>query len=377
MYITKQLKLPVSYNPTLTLLSHETGNVYSKSLTTFKRILRKKNLWLSANSMQKLIKNNNLHSQTTQGTIQKFYDNIKSWRKRRKSDPNARLPKKRKYYFEILYKESAIKLKDNNLILSNGKGNDSIVIPWKFEKPAQVKINWNGKSHVLNAIYEIPDLECAGGNNIAGIDIGEVHMAVAHTDKECIILNGRKLRAYRHYQNKIKASFQKRMSTLKKGSRKYKKIKKAKERTLTKLNNQIKDVLQKQTAKLVSTLKEKNVQTVVIGDITNIRDSIDYGKKANQKLHQWAFGQITFLLKYKFAMKGILMKFETEEYTSQTCPICNHRHKPNNRNYKCKCGFRYHRDGVGSWNIRAKYIKKYMGDTPVFGEMATPIGIRY
>jgi len=38
-----------------------------------------------------------------------------------------------------------------------------------------------------------------------------------------------------------------------------------------------------------------------------------------------------------------------------------------------KCGFVYHRDGVGAINIRGKYL----GESQVVGAMASPVGVRY
>ena len=69
------------------------------------------------------------------------------------------------------------------------------------------------------------------------------------------------------------------------------------------------------------------------------------------------------------------VELQDEAYTSQTCPACGERHKPTGREYRCKCGFRYHRDGVGSWNIRAKYLGDF--GSPVVGAMASPTGVRY
>jgi putative transposase len=48
-----------------------------------------------------------------------------------------------------------------------------------------------------------------------------------------------------------------------------------------------------------------------------------------------------------------------EAYTSQTCPVCGHRHKPTGRIYKCKnkeCNFVGIRDEVGSANILNKHL---------------------
>ena len=93
--ITKKLNL--KQNTYLNDLTHEAGIVYNQTLIKFNRILRKKNIWLSKYAMQRLIINNNIHSQCRQGIVETFYDNINSWRQKRKNGDNkCRLPKKRK-----------------------------------------------------------------------------------------------------------------------------------------------------------------------------------------------------------------------------------------------------------------------------------------
>ena len=75
------------------------------------------------------------------------------------------------------------------------------------------------------------------------------------------------------------------------------------------------------------------------------------------------------------------VKVIDESYTSQTCPKCGNRKKPTNRTYTCQCGLKYHRDGVGAINIRAKYLGR-LGD-PVVADMdnqamkmTPPLGFR-
>lgn len=361
----------------LDFLSHESGVVYSTALVIFKRLLRKKNIWLSKNSMQKILKNMNLHSQTTQGIIDVLYDNIDSWRQKRKNgDINCRLPKKRRWYFNIIYKKSAIRLKNNKLILSNGKGNKPLEIEWNFNIPKMIKISFNKVKmcYQINAIYDTTSLE-NNNDNFAGIDLGEIHIAVVNTGENTYIINGRKFRSKRRYQNKAKAKLEYLLSKKQRGSKRRKKLVKKKNRILTNLNNQIKDICQKQTTKLVSLLNKDKVKTVGIGDLTGIRNNIDYSKKVNQKLHQWNFSKITQMITYKSEKLGMIVKKVSERHTSQTCPLCLLRHKPSNRNYKCKCGFKFHRDGVGAINIRSR--TKYQELIPVVGAMTSPIGIRY
>ena len=259
MQLTRQLKIPKTEQ--LNKLAHEAGIVYSQTLVYYRRILRKKNIFLSKTSMQKLIKNTSLHSQTVQGITDIFYDNLASYWKLYKTDKQARLPKRRRWYFVLPYKSSAIKLKDGKLILSNGKRNAPLMFDWSFDKPEFIRISFDGKNYIVNAVYdvEIPKIDKTGVT--AGIDLGEIHLAVANMGEKTIIINGRALRSKRRYQNKIKGRFQRRLSKHKKGSRKYKQINRKKKQVLKRLDNQIKDILHKQTAKLIQTLKSNDVCT--------------------------------------------------------------------------------------------------------------------
>jgi putative transposase len=162
---------------------------------------------------------------------------------------------------------------------------------------------------------------------------------------------------------------------MKKGSRRWHQLKDSKGKMLRRLDNQVHDILHKQTTKLVSTLHQGGVQTVVIGDVRDIRKDLNYGAKVNQKLHQWLLGETRWMVSYKSKQLCMEVFLQEEAYTSQTCPACGERHKPNGREYTCKCGFHYHRDGVGAYNIRAKYLGNF--GSAVVGAMASPIGVRY
>ena len=88
-----------------------------------------------------------------------------------------------------------------------------------------------------------------------------------------------------------------------------------------------------------------------------------------------ATGKTRETITYKAQREGMTIKLMDEAYSSQTCPRCGKRNKTCSRNYKCSCGFRYHRDGVGAINIRSKTM--YQEYVPVVGEMMPPVGIRY
>ncbi|MYG06192.1 IS200/IS605 family element transposase accessory protein TnpB, partial [Candidatus Poribacteria bacterium] len=188
------------------------------------------------------------------------------------------------------------------------------------------------------------------------------------------IFNGRYIRSLYRLRNKVIASFDKKIDRCKRHSKRWWYLVRHKWKRIRQIDNQIRDGLHKHTTKFLQMCKDRDIATIVIGDLTGIRENIDYGKKANQKLHQWAFGKITQLISYKAKSLGIKVEVIDESYTSQTCPKCGNRKKPTKREYKCKCGFIYHRDGVGAINIRQKYLG-HLG-APVAATMASPVGIR-
>ena len=161
----------------------------------------------------------------------------------------------------------------------------------------------------------------------------------------------------------------------KKGSRRRKKLIRSKQRQLKKLKHQMKDIEHKQTTRLISTLHTNGVQTVVIGDVRDIRQDLDVGSKNNQKLHQWSHGTVRHMLTYKAGRKGMEVALQEESYTSRTCPCCGYvRSKVAGRVFSCPtCHVVLHRDQVGSINIR----RKYLGSLPVVGRMVRPTGLRF
>jgi putative transposase len=368
-------KLKIGNTQQMSELALAAGELYSRTVVSFWRTVKSKGLWLKPSSMMRWHNSNRMHAHSADAVVQSFYASLKSWRARRKTDPNSHPPKRRRRFFKVQWKSSAIKVKNGKLQLSNGKGNEPLIIDWNWETPKLVEMGWDGKQYEIRACYPVEPTQTTTSGSVAGIDLGEIHLAVAHDGEQTFILNGRLLRSKRQYQNKLKARLASLIDTKKRGSKRRKRLVRSKQRQLAKIKNQIRDILHKQTSKLISTLKSRGVQILAIGDVRDIRQRIDFGTKTNQKLHQWAHGETRFLLTYKAQRAGMKADSQEEKYTSQTCPCCGKPHKPKNRTYKCKCGFEFHRDGVGSINIRRKYLGCF--DIPVVGVMASPTGLRF
>ncbi len=338
-----------------------------------------------------------LHSQSAQAVADSFYDSLQSWRKKRKSGDyeGLRPPYKQKRYFKVQWKPAAIRLRDDGVLrLSNGRGNDSngrgndpVLIDWPSEKePKRVEIGWDGSQYELRCQYKVEEDEEPKGDKTTGIDIGEIHLAAVRAGDESWTVNGRELRSLRRQQNRTKARLDSKIDRKERGSRRWKRLVRAKDRQLSKIRGRIKDLLYKQSTRLIKTLHERRVGTVVVGDLTGIRNGMDYGSKANQRLHQWAYGEFVRMIEYKARLHGMTVKRVGEAYTSQECPSCGNRHKPHGREYICGCGFEGHRDLVGAANIHKKYLGqdepkgsplRVAGEGPKRSVMASPTGVRY
>jgi len=291
-------RLNIGKTEQLDELAHECGLLYSQALVFFWRTVRHKNIWLKPKHLMRLFTSKKLHAHTADACVQAFFAALKSWREHRKTDPTAKPPRKRKWYFRIEYKRTAMSLKDGVLKLSNGKGNKPLVLEWPWELPQTVVIHWTGAEYEAIATYKQEQPQARPqGEQVAGIDLGEIHMAVSHDGERTHILNGRLLRSKVQYRNKLQAELNSRIDgRMQKGSKRRKRLIASKKRQLKKIEHQIKDIEQKQTTRLITTLHQQGVQTVVIGDVRDIRQDNDVGHTNNQKIHQWSHGSVRFKL---------------------------------------------------------------------------------
>ncbi len=222
----------------LDALAHACGDLYSKTVVFFWRTVRHKGIWLKCAQMERIFTSEKLHAHTSDATVQAFFASLKSWRKRRKTDPHAHPPRRRRWYFRIEYKDSAITLENGEMSLSNGRGNAPLILAWKWEKPKTVVIHWTGTQYEAIATYTL-EAQCKPmGGEVVGIDLGEIHMAVSHDGEHTHILNGRYLRSKKQYQNKLKEKLSKKIDRKKKGSRRRKKLVKSKQKQLKNIKNQ-------------------------------------------------------------------------------------------------------------------------------------------
>jgi hypothetical protein len=111
----------------------ESGRIYTHVLVQHYRIYRKKGVWLSPGSMEKLSDSLNrdrkplLHAHSIDAAQQGFPKACKTARGSRKAGLDAAYPHKRKRFRTTIWKNTAIRRRGNRLELSTGKGNPKVI----------------------------------------------------------------------------------------------------------------------------------------------------------------------------------------------------------------------------------------------------------
>ena len=364
-----RLKLSKSEFQYCQQLSQESARVWNTTRNFFWRTYRKKRIWLSESLMKRYITGQfNLHSQSIQAIVEKFYDNLKSARSIRKNNPSIRYPHKTKNWFCVHWKKSAIKIKDRLLNLSNGTSRQGIVfkLPTYLAncQPRTVELIWRN-GYWLSITLDVPNKEQDKqlSFNTAAVDMGEIHAMTITDGREAIVISGRQLRSVKRNRNRRVAQLSRLQSRCKKNSRRWQRLQAVKSKVMASCHRRTKDLNHKITRLAVNWCTEHDISKLVIGDVTGISKNTKNKKRLNrknrQKVSQWAFYQQRKYLEYKCEEIGIEAILEPEHGTSKTCPKCGNKYKPKGRNYNCRrkeCNLKMHRDVVGACNIRTKHL---------------------
>jgi len=94
--MNKTYILPIEQQELAHKLSRLSGRIYSKTVSTIFKLKENKDIWLSKGDMEKLIKlyasEFGMHSQTKQGIVQQYFNNLKSFFKSKDKADNPKLP---------------------------------------------------------------------------------------------------------------------------------------------------------------------------------------------------------------------------------------------------------------------------------------------
>jgi len=240
----------------------------------------------------------------------------------------------------------------------------TIKLPFGLKGKIIGKPHWQGEQGRLEVIYdrledcwrayqpvEVEPRHQPSGHKTAYVDLGVIYPVTAYIEGEntTVAYNGKTLLSKWWMFNKQIESVQ---SQLKEENDKY-----SSER-LKRLYRKRKRVFRDKMFKIINSFVErcyqKGVDTIIAGDLTNIRDRAEYNKKTNNMIHNyWSHEYLVERLRYTAENYGIELELIDERGTSSKCPRCGSEKKVRKgRLYKCKeCGVEAHRDAVGALNI--------------------------
>ena len=87
--------------------------------------------------------------------------------------------------------------------------------------------------------------------------------------------------------------------------------------------NALTDIVEKASRRAVEYANQFSDPVIVFEDLSYIRESLDYGKWMNRRLHSWAFARLQGRIEDKATEAGIRVEYVNAAYTSQTCHACN------------------------------------------------------
>jgi putative transposase len=309
--------------------------------------------WPGRNELQKATKGHfALHSQSVQMIVHAFLANVETTRQLKPTNPKMRYPYKTKRFYPVSWPAQTVSREQGRVVLPMGKGRKSLVLPLDLpETSRSCTLAWNN-GFELHVCVEIPQAEHAPGDVQATVDLGEIHLAAVTTNTgKAMIVTGRGIRTLKRQRMKQLRSITKKQSKCTKYSRQWEKLQHAKNTRCRRAERRIRDQRHQATRQVINFCVEHKVGSLFIGNPHGVRNR-DNGKHHNQRMSLWEYGKDIDYLTHKSKQAHMSSFTGSERGTSSQCPSCGHKHKPRNRQWNCKhCGFKGHRDLVGSVNM--------------------------
>jgi putative transposase len=355
-------------------LRAEAGRLWT-DLVALHTQAREHGQWRSASELEQATKGGQyaLHSQSVQALCQKLAANVDTATELRRQELaetgriQTQYPHHSKAYQTVVWKDQALTvLLTGQLRLPCGGQRPPLLLPLPAEYQRanlrRAELTWRADHYelclTLDTGESLPPPLPAG--DVAGIDLGEVHIAaVTTTRRHALMVSGRQLRACKQWRNKVHSVLQDKLSRCQPGSRRTQRLLKRKAQVSAKVYRQQRDLLHQAARKVVDYCQAEGVSQIAMGDVRDIQTGVSLGKRTNQKVSQWPHGQFARYVREKAARLGMVVEWIDEAYSTKTCSHSGHVRSttPRGRRFRCPgCGARIHRDVNGSANICSKAV---------------------
>lgn len=359
-------------------LNAESGRIYTDMLVSHYRLYRKQGIWLKGENGERWEDMHggptSLQAHSRDAAQQGFYTACKTAKACKALGLETKYPYKRKRWRTTIWKSSGIRVKEGTLLLARARGLPAVpvalpshLLPLPASAFHEARLVWDraARHYTWHLVIEDGLLSepSPPGDQTAAIDLGEIHPAAVTDGKATIIITCRALRANAQYTAKRLSELRAKQDRKHTNSRSWKRLQRRKVRFLAKQKRRARDMEHKVSRAVVAWAKERQVKTLVIGDVRDVADGKHLAAKSQQKVGLWSHGRQRTYITYKAEAAGMTVTLCPEAYTSQTCPgtlpdgtACMQCYKPKGRLYRCPaCGFTAHRDGVGCANILSQH----------------------
>lgn len=320
----------------LVKLCKVSNNLYNQALYLFRQALKNEDRWLWYADMDKLMKATPnlegeinyrlLKAQVSQQILKVMEKNVKAYCKaikdfkahpaKYKAMPQLPSFRKRGSLFNLYYSNQSARIKDGMIRLAK-----NLIIPipqWdkykeRIQNFQQVRILPSGKKLKVEIVYrqEVKDADL-DKSKYASIDLGIDNLATMVTDKGSFLYSGKFLKSYNGNFNRQLAKLQSI-----KDKQGIKKATKRMQNLYEKRDRYFEDAFHKYSRMIVNHLIENRIGNLVVGYNTGWKQSVNIGKRNNQKFVQIPFARLASYLKYKCRMAGIRFVENEESYTSK------------------------------------------------------------
>lgn len=214
--------------------------------------------------------------------------------------------------------------------------------------PKEAALIRREKTWFFNLVLDLPEtMPVTTSGQVLGCDIGENNLAVTSSGKQ---FGGGQLRDARDKFLSLRTRLQSNGSESAKQL--LRKVSGKERRHVEHVNHEV-------SKAIVAEALAQGADTLVLEDLTHIRERIKAGYRVRPRLHRWAFRQLQTFIQYKAEAAGLRVLYVNPAYSSQTCSDCDSLGTRRKHRFSCStCGRLAHSDVNAALN-HAKRIASF------------------
>jgi putative transposase len=208
---------------------------------------------------------------------------------------DTKYPYHRTRWRTTIWKASGIRLQDGALRLARARGLApvSVPLPPQLLTPSlaayrEARLVWDqaARHSTWHLVIEdgVPPAPPPPGDHTAAIDLGEIHPATATDGNETVVFTCRALRSHQQYTAKRVARLKSKQDHKHQGSRRWQRLQRRKSRFRATQRRRARDLEHKVSRAVVDWASERQVHTLVLGDVRDVANGKRLSATSQQKI---------------------------------------------------------------------------------------------